>query len=374
MKILQFFGEPLSYGGQESFILGAYKNFSMNNSYTFCTPFHANNKELLTLIKKRNDNIYVGNKKFESKLRKINIYRTAKIILSSDYDVIHIHSGSILTLLMVSYLAKKSGVKIIIVHSHATGYMTFSHKLIKYISDLFIERYVTYFVACSLDAGLYKYPKNVIKNHKLVIIKNGIDLDKFSFDEVKRISKRNELGIDSKKVLCNVGRFSEEKNHEFIMEIFRKYLKMQDNAILLLVGGSGNTEDSIEKFIKRYQLEEKVIMLKNREDVNELLWASDVFIFPSKFEGLGIAAIEAQASGLPSLVASHLPKELNASRNYYGIDVECGAEKWARKILELKNDKREDCYVELKKSGYDINDTAETLENLYKGMLPDEII
>lgn len=343
-----------------------YKLFSKQNEYSFCTPFHTNNQQLKLLAKERNDNIYSYNHNFDSKFRKLYIYLTARNILNEKFDVIHIHSGSILTLLLVSKMASKKNIKKIIVHSHATGYNNFSHKFIKKISDKHIENYATNFLACSKEAGIFKFPKNIINTKRFIVLKNGIDLDKYSFDQKLREKKRKELKLVDYKVLCNVGRFSKEKNHKFILDVFYEYVKLEPRACLLLIGGDGEEESNIITMIKNYHLEKKVMILKNRTDVNELLFASDVFIFPSLFEGLGISAIEAQASGLPTICASHLPRELNASSNYIGLDIKQGPKKWAKIIFDNQSLVRNDCISELKLSGYDLNDSATILEKIYK--------
>ena len=365
MEILEFFGEPISYGGQESFVVNMYKKFLLNNNFCFFTPFYADNKELVSLTEKRGDSVYSCEKVFDSKFRKLYILAAAKKAMKKQYDVIHIHSGSVLTLLMVASIAKKRGIKKIIVHSHATGYESRSHKFVKYISDRCITQKATYFLACSYDAGAYKFPEEVLNSDRFQIIKNGIDLKNFSYNSDVRLKKRKELNIEGKKVLCHVGRFSEEKNHEFIVEVFAEYLKMEKNSFLLLIGGNGREEQNIRMIISQKGLSKKVRILKNREDINELLCAADVFIFPSRFEGLGISAIEAQANGLPTICAAHLPGELNASSNYIKMRLEDGPSKWAEKVYSIQDSKRKDVYNELKASGYDVSDSAKQLEKIY---------
>lgn len=366
MKIIEFFGEPLSYGGQESFILNMYGHFVDDNDYIFCTPFHADNAELKKMIEKKGDEICSFGYHFDSKLRKLYIYKTAKRIINEKYDVVHVHSGSILTLLMVAMISRKKKIKEVIVHSHATGYNTFSHKIVKRLSDILIENYATKFIACSKEAGKFKFPENVVKNN-LIIVKNGIDLRKFIYNKNIREKKRKEFEIEDKKVLCNVGRFSKEKNHIFIINVFVEYLKLEKNAFLLLIGGNGEEEIKIRHEIAEKGIDDKVLILKNRTDINEILSAVDVFIFPSQFEGLGISAIEAQASGLPTICACHLPDELNASSNYIEMDLQDTPQNWAYTIYENQNNERKNCYSELKKAGYEISDSARYLEKIYEG-------
>ena len=206
MKVLQFFGEPLSYGGQEAFILNMYKNFNNNKiHYTFVTPFFANNNDLINIIKKKNDNIIVMNRDFYSKKRKKYILETIKNVLKNEkFDVIHIHSGSIFTLYYVSKVAKKNGIKKVIVHSHATGYDNLKHKAIKCICNMTFTKYADYFFACSLEAGKFKFSNKIISSSRFKVINNGIDLNTFKFNADIRNKIREKYNIKDKNVICNV--------------------------------------------------------------------------------------------------------------------------------------------------------------------------
>lgn len=374
MKILEFFGEPLSYGGQESFIINMYTYFSEKNEYTFCTPFHVYNVELCELVKKKGDNIIAYNYKFDSSRRKGYIYNSASRMITDKYDIIHIHSGSVWTLLAVAYLAKKKGVGHVIVHSHATGYDSLSHKVIKLISNRFIGKYADLFMACSYEAGLFKFPMKIIESEKFIRIMNGIQLNKYRFNINMRNEVRANLGLNDKFVICHVGRFSPEKNHIFIIDIFIEYLKKDSNALLLLIGADGKMEEIVKRKIRERGIGNKVIILKNRADVNRLLNAADVFVFPSLFEGLGISAIEAQAAGLPTICGNNLPKELNASNNYYSLKLEDNSKEWADTIYKLKNYKRIDCSEQLRKNGYDIEDCSKKLEKIYEKVRENDVI
>lgn len=365
MKVLEFFGEPLSYGGQETFIINMYSNFSDKNEYTFCTPFYLNNEQLKKIVGIKGDKLLFFDYKFKSKLRKLYIYKTAKKVCCN-YDVIHIHSGSILTLLMVAIIAKKNKIKRVIVHSHATGYNTFSHWIIKNISDSIIKKYADIFLACSKEAGRFKFSNEIVNSTKFGIVKNGIDLEKYKFSETIRKCKRKELSIDNQTIICNIGRFAPEKNHLFLLDIFNEYLKLDENSKLLIIGGDGCAEQAVQDKINKLQFADKVILLKNRMDINELLNVVDVFIFPSLFEGLGISAIEAQAEGIPTICAKHLPKELNASECYYALSLSDNPKKWANMAYYLKNKRKKNQTEQLRKNGYDVRKCAEILEQIYE--------
>lgn len=369
ISVLQFFGEPLSYGGQEAFILNMYKNFKNKKiKYTFATPFHANNKELKELIRKKNDRLIAKNYKFESKQRKSFIIKTIKKLAKErTYDVVHIHSGSIFVLYKAAKAFKRSGCKTVIVHSHATGYDNLKHKIAKTIYNLNFYKQADYFFACSKKAGEYKYSNQILKSEKFKVIKNGIDLEKFKFDPETRKAKRKELGLKDETVLCNVGRFSEEKNQLFLLDIFKEYLKLNPNSFLLLIGGAGPMEMQIKEKIKKCNLSNKVMQLKERKDIAELLCASDIFVFPSKFEGLGMAAIEAQASGLLTVCASIIPQETIISTDCLTMNLNDIALEWAKNInksykASIKNNRAE---MSSAIKAFNIRNCAQQLEQFY---------
>lgn len=365
MRVLEFFGEPLSYGGQESFMINMYQCFDLKNEYCFVTPFYFNNEFLRSLIQQRKDTSIADNCDFDSRNRKKYIIATAKRTITDKYDVIHIHSGSVFTLLTVARIAKQKGVKRVIVHSHATGKDNLSHKAIKMISDLFLEKYADYFLACSLEAGRFKFPEKIFKSSKFSIIRNGIDIKKFIFDENTRIEKRKEIGIENRTVICNVGRYSPEKNQTFLLDVLQEYLKFDPKGVLLLIGGTGIVQDDINNRIDALHLQEHVIMLQERNDVPALLSAADYFVFPSLFEGLGMSAIEAQAAGLVTLCSEFIPDDANVSTLYRKLSLEKGAKIWAEYIYNTLDSKRMDTSKEIEENGYSAAKCSEQLESIY---------
>jgi glycosyltransferase len=367
-RVLEFFCEPLNFGGQEAFILNVYQKFNnVKISYTFCTPFECQNEKMKKILKENNDKIIYLDYKFETKLRKINLVKGAKKILkNNNYDVIHIHSGSIFSLYTVAKLAKKSGIKKVIIHSHATGYNTLQHKIIKKITGNKMEKYVDYYLACSEDAAKWKFPNNIIKKGKYQIVKNGIDIEKFKFNEKIRNEYREKLGLNNKFVICHIGRFDVNKNQRFLVDIFKEIQKDYKNAILLLVG-DGEEKNKIESIVKNYQISNNVIFLGIRNDIDKILQAVDLFVFPSIFEGLGIAAIEAQAAGLKTLVSENIPDEANISELFERISLE-NKEEWIKKIehhIKTSGNIRKDMSSIIRAKGYDSKESAKKLEYIY---------
>lgn len=368
LNVLEFFGEPLSYGGQEAFMINLYSSINKTHfNFTFVTPFECNNGKLVELVSQNSsDKIIYENKKFDSRLRKKFIVDTAKKYLNNSFDVIHIHSGSTYNLLKVAKIAKKNGIKKVIVHSHATGKLTLKYKIIKLVSDFTIEKYVDYFFACSELAGKWKFPKKILENNeKYIIIKNGIDIKKFEYSEKIRNKYRKSFNINNSKVVINVGRFSEEKNHEYMLLIFDELLKLDDNFEMFFVGGNGGLLEIIEKQINEKNLNKKIHILLNRNDVNSLLSMSDVFILPSLWEGLPYTGIEAQANGIPCIFSSTVSDEVNISAAYNKLSINEEPKKWAEKIIVLSNTKRYNTKQSIIENGFDISNTCKLIEDIY---------
>lgn len=367
IKVLEFFCEPLNFGGQEAFIINVYQKFTNKKiSYTFCTPFECKNEKLKKIIKEKKDEIIYLNYEFETKFRKLNLIKAAKEILKNNkYDVIHIHSGSIFSLYSVAKLAKKSGIKKVIIHSHSTGVNSLKHSIIKKITNNKLEKYVDVFLACSEEAAKWKFPDEVILQKKYKIIKNGVDIDTFKFNNDKRQKIRNEYNIENKNVILNVGRFSKEKNQTFLIDIFNEIKRINSNTYLILIGGSGPLKEEIKNKIEENNLNQDVLILENINNVFEFLQAADTFVLPSIYEGFPVVAVEAQAAGLPIICSDSITKEACITPNCNFLSLNDDIDVWVKKISEDLKRKRTNYEDEIRNKGFDIKDTAKILENIY---------
>lgn len=365
VNVLEFFGEPLSYGGQEAFMLNMYSAFKSNNiRYTLATPFNLDNQGLINISKIRNEEIHHYDYPFNSKKRKKYIIKVLKEELKNNhYDVIHIQSGSIYTLLNASKIAKKNNIKRIIVHSHCAGGNGLKYKLIKYISDKSLSKYANTYYACSRLAGECKFNSNIIDN-KLIIINNGIDTNNFSFDLNIRNKYRKDFNLDNKLTIINVGRFSLQKNHEFILKIALE-LKKATNEFKIILVGDGELKEQIISKIKEFNLKDYFIILEKRNDVSSLMMASDVFILPSLYEGLSVTSIEAQASGLKTLCSDTITKETALTDLIEFLPI-TDPIIWKNKILDINNHNRTMYADKIKELGFDRNIIASFLEENYR--------
>ena len=305
-------------------------------------------------------------KNFETKKRKrFFVQELTKFLKKSKYDIVHIHSGSIFVLAYGAKIANKYGARKIIVHSHCTGVDNMKYKIVKMASEkIFIDN-ATNYLACSREAAIWKFPQSIIENEKFVVIKNGIQLEKFKYLEKIRTEYRSMLDIkDNEFVIGNVGRFEIQKNHEYLLEIFEELSKKMTNSKLILVG-TGTLKEKIIKQIKEKKLQNKVIILEKRDDVNKILQAMDVFVFPSFFEGLGIVAIEAQAAGLHTICSENIPPEANMTDLFHKLNISDGKEVWVNEILKYIKYERSDRVELLRKNGYEARESAKTIENIY---------
>lgn len=370
VEVCECFAEPLLYGGQEAFMLNMYKNFNHDQlRYTFFTPFENGNKELQLLANNRNEKIISYNYKFDSKLRKLNIFNAyQKFFKENKFDVVHIQTGSVWALLHIAKIAKRNGIKRVIAHSHCAGNYNLKYKISKIISDKQIEKYVDEYFACSELAGKWKFPKEIMDSGKCTIIKNGVDLKKFNFNQEERQAYRKTFGLSNELVLCNVGRFEYQKNHEFIVEIAKILHEKQFDYKFILVG-TGSLKETIVKEIDDLQLTDKFIFLENRTDIAQIMMASDVFVMPSRYEGLPVTLVEAQATGLRSIVSDTVTQEIGITGIVQFLPI-TDAGVWAEYIIKncnkIKN--REEYAHMVTKAGYSAETSAKKIESIYLGM------
>ena len=282
-----------------------------------------------------------------------------------DYKVVHMHSSS--KNYMVLKYAKKYGIPIRVAHSHNTDFQT-KNKFKKAVGNYFKKKlifYATDYFACSKLAGEWLFGDKIVTSSKFKVIHNGVDLKKYAFNSKIRNEIRNLYKISENEIVIgHVGRFTEQKNHEFLIDIFNEYQNINSNSRLLLVG-TGILEESIKKKVQDLKIEDKVIFAGFRNDVNNYMQAMDLFVLPSIFEGLGLVLIEAQASGLPCFTSKDVvPKEAHVSNLLTFINLNNNSKEWANIINNSKLN-RKNVSEEIKSNGYDISETTLELQNFY---------
>jgi len=252
--------------------------------------------------------------------------------------------------------------KLTIAHSHTAGGVKSVKSYIKILLRSRLKHKADYLFACSSNAAKWMFGKHA---SRVKIIKNAIDVEKFTFNNEIRKTKRDEFRIENKFVLGNIGRFGIEKNHKFLIDIFAEVKKKRPESVLLLVG-DGELRSEIERKVDTLGLEDSVIFTGVRQDVSELLQAMDVFVFPSLFEGLPVTVIEAQAAGLPCLISDTITDEVQITDSVEALSLTETSQKWAENILKFADDKeRKDVREEIKAAGYDVVSQTNEISGFY---------
>lgn len=280
------------------------------------------------------------------------------------FDILYFNTCDIVSIDILKF-AKKGNVPIRIIHSHSSKDTTDKnvlHRIEEKISRHNIDKFATHFCACSDFSGQFMFD-----SRKYEIIKNGINIEKFCFDENKRTNKRYELGIENKeRAIVFVGRMNEVKDPLKAYEIFNHYSEKRKNIKLFFVG-DGILLDEINDKIKKEKVE-NVSILGSRNDVAEIMMASDAFLMTSKFEGLPFVLVEAQATGLPCVVIDNVSSESKITDLVEFVEKDADLDVWASKLdaaLSRKID-REDYSAIVANEGFDIRNTAKMIEDFIK--------
>lgn len=370
IKVL-YFVDRLLIGGIQTFILNNIEHIDKTKvQIDFLILDDGNVYETETNLKLQGYNVY----KLEGVwLRKPTDYfnyfkKIDEFFLNHhDYKVVHLHSSSKNFYVLKS--AKKYGIPVRIAHSHNIGFQS-KNKMQIMIGNLckpLLKKYATDYFACAYLAGEWLFGKKAVKDGKVKVIHNAVEYEKFKFNEEKRIEIRNRLNINEKIVIGNVGRFSEQKNHEFLIDIFSEIHKMNKMSTLMLIG-KGEKEELIRKKVKNLGLENDVIFMGFCDNVNELMWAMDIFLMPSLHEGLPVVGIEAQAAGLPCFMSKYvITDEVKITGLVSFVELKQSPKEWAEKILNSDLN-RKDTKAEIEQAGYLIMDTAKELEKFYRNV------
>lgn len=282
---------------------------------------------------------------------------------ADEYKIVHGHVGSCAAIYLAE--AKRQGLYTI-AHSHNTYAKRVSAKDIIYKAIAKkVRGTAKFFLACTMDAGIARFGERTVYSDKFMVLKNAINLSFYRTEENIEKRIKEELKLKGDCIVGHIGRFNEQKNHTFLLDIFKEVLLKNSDSMLLLVG-EGNLRGEIEQRAIELGIKEKVVFAGVREDVNVLLNVMDCFVFPSFYEGLGIAAVEAQCVGLPCFINETLPRDLLINDNVFSLSLNDSPERWATEILEKRRKISPDIARQnIISAGYDINTTVKELEEFY---------
>ncbi len=277
------------------------------------------------------------------------------------YDIVHAHMTS---LSFVSLLAaKQAGVKHRICHAHSTtnkeeGFVHVVKSCLKHVSTWF----ATDIAGCSRLSINWLYGKKAAK--KAYLMRNAIDLDKFDVTDEEKQELKAHYGLENCKVVGHIGRFEFQKNIPFLVKAFAIFCKSRDDARLMLVGG-GTEFENVKKLVETLKIEDKVLFMTEKRDVQEYYALFDLFALPSRFEGLPLVAIEAQAMGIPCLLSDCITKEADITGHVEYLPV-LSANYWANEISRVLDENVSyDGRKAVAAAGYDIVEESKNLLEYY---------
>lgn len=359
IRVLQMIGS-LGLGGSQSMIMNIYCNIDRSKiQFDFVLSHTGPGHEYFVEEAKS-----LGARIFETPtfngLNSALIRRTWDKFFTEhpEYKVMHIHLTSFASVYIP--VAKKHGVKVI-VHSHSISsggglmgaYKDYLQRPLRDQADVLM--------ACSADAAVWLYGRDVFQRDNYVFLPNAVELDKFAPNDALREQYRRELGLEGKYVVGHVGRFFEPKNHPFLIKVFAKLLEKRPDAHLLLVGDGENRTKAAEQ-ISSLGIESAVTMTGNRNDVAGLMQAMDIFAFPSLWEGLPVTLVEAQAAGLPCIISDRISKDTDLTPLIKRLPID-SADEWAQELSR----EHEHMLVteEVRRSGFDIKGSVQKISEIY---------
>lgn len=358
----------MDIGGTETMLMNLYRKVNTNIQFDFIS-YYENEGYYDEEIRRLGGNVIrLSSPKKIGYLKAIKELKKA-IKENGPYDVVHSHT---LFYCGISNIAAKlCGVKVRISHAHTT--LDNSNSLIKkiyiFLMRIIIRMFSTDFLCCSNSAGKYLFGNHIVNNKKYRVIPNYIDYEAFLNCKDDNTIKK-ELGLEkNERLIVHIGRFIDAKNHKFLVQIINNMHKKDENLKAIFVG-DGILKPSIKNLVNSLNLENTIKFLGVRTDIKEILNNSDLLLFPSIYEGLGLVILEAQAAGLPCIVSEAIQPEADLQiglLKYVNLDE--GIDKWCSEALNNINNKRKD-KLEIEKAfkdkGYEINDIVSSLLEIYK--------
>lgn len=288
-------------------------------------------------------------------------------IHQNEWEAIHCHP--VYAAVTIGGIAKKNGIKHVIQHSHSNQFGNTSKSAVRnHILSKMNLFVVTDYFACSEETTRLLGWKWAWKN-KVVVLHNAIDCERFKFSENERRKIRNEYKIGEKTVIIgHSGRFSVEKNHRYLLEFFYTYHKINPDSKLMLLG-DGTEKDKICESIKKNGIKDDVILLGRKNNPESYLCAMDIFMFPSIYEGISLALVEAQCSGLCCYVSDTVDIKSKQIEDYYTFSLSTSTHELARCVSTqfLKHD-RIQAYHNIKEGDFNLVKEAQKLEEYYMKM------
>ncbi|MGX1101482.1 glycosyltransferase family 1 protein [Amorphus sp. MBR-141] len=361
MKRILHFTPGFRLGGIETLLLGLYRNLDRDRfQFDFMTD-NLDAMEEFEEIRSLGARVYQFGRYLDNPLAYQRKF--VKVIASMDPDSTIFHSHDPLRSGPLLLACRRRGIKRRVLHSHTDSFKGSRRKYVARPILFLTNGLATHYFACSNDAGRFMFP-----GREFSIFNNAIDLSRFVFDRPARDVLRAKLGIGPEGVVIgHTGRFTFQKNHDWIIRVFAEFVKVRSDSHLLLVG-AGPLENEMRRLATELEVSDRVIFAGRQSDVRAYLSAMDLFCLPSHYEGFGISLIEAQVSGLPALVSDIVTDEVCLTEAINKFSLNAAASEWASMLVALHKKgryKSTDQIGKLRDAGYDIRTQWKKLVELY---------
>lgn len=349
--------QRMEAGGTQAFLMNLYRNIDRSKvQFDFLVEYSEKqfyDDEIETL----GGHVYRTTFREDKNLPKFLEYLRGFFADHREYTIVHCHAYTVGYFVLRE--AERAGVAVRIAHSHNNN-MSGATKPLKIVMRSLFSLHANEFMACSEEAGRFLFG-----NHDFTVVKNAIDVDRYAFDGGVRAEVRGELGLGSSLVVGNVGRLHHQKNQSFLMDVFSEVAGITPDVRLLLVGNGPLREELLEKS-SELGISDKMTLLSDRRDMDRLYQAMDVFVLPSLYEGLGIVAIEAQSSGLPTICSDGVAEDADVSPLFGRMSLQDSPKAWAEAIVKAAGAR--DCAAGAagaRAHGFDVRDNAAKMQEWY---------
>ena len=280
-----------------------------------------------------------------------------------DYRIVEAHNGALGVYAL--YAAKKNKIPVRIFHAHGASISRDWKLPLKLVCKALLPLNMNHHFSCGTAAAACYFPRKTVAGEDYVLVPNAIELSKFRYDDLLRQRIRREYGLEEKHIVGHVGRFSPQKNHVFLLEVFSQLRTIDPMAHLVLIG-EGGLQEKMKQKVKAMGLENAVSFLGNISNVNEWYQAFDVFVLPSIWEGLPVVGVEAQTADLPCIFADTVTAEIGILEKTRFLDLKEGCDRWAQAVqVALQNKERTDVSAVIARHGYDISVESRKLQARY---------
>lgn len=379
IRILHVLG-TLNLGGAESRIMDLYRNIDKSR-VQFDFVIHTTKECFFTKeISDMGGRIYsVPCFKIYNYISYVRAWKKFMREHAKDYAMIQGHMTSTGSVYLP--IAKKYGIKTTIAHARSAGVDSgIKGKITRFMRKNLAKK-ADFLFTCSELAGISVFGKKAVEEGKTIFVPNAIEVDKFKFNPKVREEVRRELNIEDRFVIGHVGRFHYAKNHEFLLAIFRDILKQYDaqnsKKPLLLMLGEGPRMEEMKTLAHDYGVSQDVIFAGNHSDVYRYYQGMDLFLYPSRYEGLPGTVVEAQASGLRTIMSDAICDEVVFTDLIDTMSIELDPSQWAQKICNFTEEDKglinRISYNEISlKSDFNVKSQADIMSHFYeKGELND---